>query len=110
MSGYEPVDVKYTSNHRGGLESGYKNGLNDPKALLDGSTFALKYGCVHSCALTCTSVSIYAGVNSNEWYYAIGSENAWNEGIRGASSAESQVELWVKQRGDGFFHYEFAWL
>ena len=38
VSGYEAVDIKFTSNHWGGLESGYRHGGSNPRSLLDGST------------------------------------------------------------------------
>jgi len=71
VSGYEAVTIPYTSNRWAGLESGFKHGGSSPSAILDGS------------------------VNHGNWYYAVGSKSAWNGGIPGASSAESEVELWV---------------
>merc|ERR1719273_2779871 len=68
VSGYEPVEIHFTSQHWGGLE---RNGVS---ALMDGS------------------------VSHGNWFYAIGSRQQWGSGIPGipgAADAESQVELWV---------------
>jgi hypothetical protein len=71
VSGYEGINIYYTSNHWGGIENGKRHGGNTPSAALDGS------------------------VDHGNWYYAIGSRTAWNGGIPGASSAEQEVEFYV---------------
>ena len=71
VEGYDAVNVNFRNNRWRGLESGYKHGGNNPVALIDGS------------------------VNHGNWFYAIGSRQAWGGGIPGAASAEKRVELWV---------------
>ena len=70
VGGYEPVDVRFTDNGWGGLENG-KRHSSSPYALLDGT------------------------VNHGNWFYAVGSSQAWGGGIPGAKQAESVVELYV---------------
>eukprot|EP01046_Picozoa_sp_COSAG06_P012809 COSAG06_NODE_763_length_12486_cov_37.835244_4_plen_1077_part_00 len=67
VTGYEAVDIHFTSNFWGGLEK-------SPHAatLIDGS------------------------VNHNNWFYAVGTRQAWGGGMPGAQDAENQVELWVE--------------
>merc|ERR1711998_13817 len=72
VSGYEGINIYFTSNRWGGIENGKRHGGNTPYAALDGS------------------------VDHGNWYYAIGSRTAWNNGIPGASSAENGVEFYVK--------------
>jgi len=69
--GYTAMTVNFKQNRFGGLENGYKHGGNNPAALLDGT------------------------VNHGNWFYAIGSRAKWNNGIPGAASPESRVELYV---------------
>jgi len=71
VSGYEAVNVHFTSNRWGGIENGQRHGGSAPYAALDGS------------------------VNHGNWYYAIGSKQEWGGGIPGASSAENVVEFYV---------------
>ena len=72
VAGYEAIDVKFTSQNWGGLESGYLHGGATPNALLDGS------------------------VNHAHWFYAVGSRVDFNGGMPGAShTAEKKVELYV---------------
>ena len=68
VSGYEAIDINYTTESWGGLE--YNTGGS---SLLDGS------------------------VNHDHWYYAVGSTGAWGNGIPGPGSpGETRVELYVK--------------
>ena len=68
VSGYEAIDINYTSQMWGGLE--YNTGGS---SLLDGS------------------------VNHGHWYYAVGSTGSWGAGIPGPESpGETRVELYVK--------------
>ena len=66
VTGYEPVDIHFTSQSWGGLER-----QSGGSALLDGSV----------------------GVGS--WYYAIGARQLHGTGIPGASDSESMVELYA---------------
>ena len=70
VAGYKAIDVKFTANKWGGLESGYLHG-GSPSALLDGS------------------------VNDGMWWYAVGSKVAHGGGIPGGAEVEKKVELYV---------------
>jgi len=75
VSGYQAVEVAHTDQGWGGL----KYNVNGA-CLLDGSV----------------------GI-PGDWYYAIGSFNAWNNGIPSWGPAKQQVELYVqKNRNDGW--------
>jgi hypothetical protein len=69
VSGYEAVDISWTSNLWGGLE------YNGNQALMDGS------------------------VNSSNWFYAIGARTAYGGAIPGPYGAVEETELWVRVDG-----------
>jgi hypothetical protein len=74
VTGYEAVDIDYTSNSWGGLE---KDGaLDGTNTFLDGS------------------------VDTTTWYYSIGSKAIWSTGLPSYSPAAEHVQLWVK--GDSY--------
>ena len=93
VSGYEAVDINFVDNNWGGLESGYKHGGSNPSALLDGSKHGAR---AHTPTLYPQMLYAHTGVNNDYYFYAVGSGSSWKGGIPGASSPESQVELWVK--------------
>lgn len=78
-AGYRPISVNATANYFGGLELG--NGAHGPantgRALLDGS------------------------VQHGNWWYAVGSVEAYHGGIPSSQDIDSQgvpeVQLWVKE-------------
>ena len=69
VSGYEAIDISWTSNLWGGLE------YNGNQALMDGS------------------------VNSSNWFYAIGARTAYGGAIPGPYGAVEETELWVRVDG-----------
>jgi hypothetical protein len=69
VSGYEAIDISWTSNLWGGLE------YNGNQALMDGS------------------------VNSSNWFYAIGARTAYGGAIPGPFGAVEETELWVRVDG-----------
>ena len=68
VESYLPININFSSNNWGGLEYN----TND-KSLLDGS------------------------INSNNWYYAIGSNTKWFGGFPGPYQKEELVELYVSK-------------
>lgn len=65
VTGYEPIDVSFTSRGWGGLEHGGEN------SLLDGSA------------------------ESSAYFYAVGTNGAWQCGIPGPNDCEERVELYA---------------
>lgn len=66
VAGYVPISITMTQNNWGGLE---RSGGN---TYLDGT------------------------VNSGNWFYSIGSVNAWNGGIPSNNTAVNQVQLFIR--------------
>jgi hypothetical protein len=69
VEGYEAIDVRYTDHSWGGLE--HDNGGH---TLLDGS------------------------VDHNWWFYSVGSQTIWSEGIPGPNAPVHKVELYVQAK------------
>jgi hypothetical protein len=72
VTGYEPIETPFSTEHWGGLE------YNGGSALLDGS---VEYA--------------VDGEVSNNWYYAVGSRAEYYGEIPGANENEDQVELYA---------------
>ena len=72
VEGYEPIEIDYTNQFWGGLELSTNN-----STYLDGS------------------------VQHQNWFYSIGSQVAWQEGIPSHGPPSNRVALWIGRASSG---------
>jgi hypothetical protein len=72
VAGYEPIEIDYTNQFWGGLELSTNN-----STYLDGS------------------------VQHQNWFYSIGSQVAWQEGIPSHGPPSNRVALWIRRASSG---------